>query len=441
MNDKKLTDQQLLGTQGTGLIELAISRMGLVWRPTAQHDAGIDGEIEIRDTATGRMTGMLIKVQSKAISNFQNETDEGFDYWPDARDVRYWLAHSVPVILVVSRPTTNEAYWLSVKDQVATSPESKRFHFDKTKDRLDDSAKSRLIDLAQSFSPSGTAPALVKPETLVSNLFPVTKLPERLYLAETPFRDGKEVGESLKGTNIHIEFLLKNKRMLTVRDLTEPQYQFLCDRGTVEDFPVEEWAKSNDPEKQRDFVNLLNRCLREMLRSMPESLWFDRVTSCYFFPPSRDKKPYGYGYRGDKKQTAREVFKARVNKQKGHTMGFRHSAMKAQFLRLDGAWYLEVTPTYFFTKDGSEQSKWHEDWLKGIKELEKNGAVRGQLMMWADILINPPDLFGSSYPYLGFGSPLGFELDRGVDDAAWTSSDKANLQLSDNASSTLFELI
>lgn len=77
-DDKKLTDRQLLGSQGTSLIDLVVSRMGFVWRPTAQHDAGIDGEIEVRDPSTSRMTGLLIKVQSKAVSGFANETDEGF---------------------------------------------------------------------------------------------------------------------------------------------------------------------------------------------------------------------------------------------------------------------------------------------------------------------------------------------------------------------------
>jgi hypothetical protein len=55
--DKKLTDRQLLGSQGTSLIDLVVSKMGFVWRPTTQHDTGIDGEIEARDGTTGRMTG------------------------------------------------------------------------------------------------------------------------------------------------------------------------------------------------------------------------------------------------------------------------------------------------------------------------------------------------------------------------------------------------
>jgi len=185
----------------------------------------------------------------------------------------------------------------------------------------------------------------------------------------------------------------------------------------------------------------MNQCLREMLRSMPEHLWFDRDSRCFFFPPSRDRKPYDYAYRGAKKETAREVFKERINKSKGHIMGYRHSAMMAQFYRFDASWYLEVTPTYFFTKDGTQKSKWHEEWLKGIKELEKNNAVRGQLLMWADLLAEVPDLLGDGYPFLRFGPPVAFATDHGVDDASWAASDSSGKSGVTDITAPLFELL
>ncbi len=441
MNDKRLTDQQLLATQGTGLIEVLVSTMGFVWRPTTQHDAGIDGEIEVRDTSDGRMTGMLIKVQSKAVSAFQNETEEGFDYWPEPRDVRYWLEHNLPVILIVSRPATNEAYWISVREQRASCPQSKRFHFVKRRDRLDGSSQARLVALAQADSPSAISPVLAKQELLVSNLLPVTQLPYRIHFVDTLFRDSKEVGEILRSNDLRLEFILRGGQMLTVRNLTDAKYQCLCNPEMVKSAPVDEWSTSSDPVKQRDFVALMNRCLRELLHSMPEALRFDRANHCYYFPPSPNGKPYHYAYRGEKKATAREVFKELISKKTNNAMGYRHSAMKAQFLCFDGAWCLEVTPTYFFTWKGYQQSKWHAEWLKGIKEFEKNAAVRGQLMMWADILLNPPDLFGESYPFLGFGEPLTFKNSYGIDDDAWIASDLTGKQLLDNTPAPLFELL
>lgn len=239
MSDKKLTDRQLLGEQGVSLISLAVSGMGFVWRPTSQHDTGIDGEIEVRDTATGAMSGLLLKVQSKAVSALANETSEEFDYWPEQRDVDYWLKHNVPVILVVSRPSTDEVYWQPVQD-LSGQARSRKFHFDKRRDALSADAAGRLIELARQQSVGARGIALHRPERLVSNLLPLTTLPARLYLAETPHRTGKDVTDALRGKQLSFEFSLKNKRVLTVRDLTDPRYEFLCDRGTVEEFPVEQ---------------------------------------------------------------------------------------------------------------------------------------------------------------------------------------------------------
>jgi len=49
---------------------------------------------------------------------------------------------------------------------------------------------------------------------------------------------------------------------------------------------------------------------------------------------------------------------------------------------LDEAWYLQITPTYFFTSNGYHLSKFSEDNLKGIKKLEKNNAVLRNVLTW-----------------------------------------------------------
>lgn len=424
MADKKLTNQQLLGEQGIALISLAVSGIGFVWRPTSQHDTGIDGEIEVRDTVTGAVSGLLLKVQSKAVSELANETEDGFDYWPEARDVAYWLGHNVPVILVVSRPSTKEVYWQPVQEPSGQA-RSRKFHFDKRRDALNASAAGRLTELVRQHSAGARGVALQRSERLVSNLLPVTKLPTRLYLAETPHRTGKDVTDALQGKQLSFEFVLKNRRVLTVRDLTDPRYEFLCDRGTVEDFPVAQWSASDDPDTQRDFVHLLNQCLRQALRTSAGRVHRDKETGAYFFPSNTERTAYSFGYQGQKKTTAREVVKVLRNKKLNHVMGFRHSAMWGQFNRYDGQWHLEVTPTYVFTgPDGSSPSRFAGEWTSGIKRLEKNQSILGQLVMWEELLTAEGDLFVDPYPFLGFGKLLSFQTDRGIDDEAWTPPDE-----------------
>jgi len=57
---------------------------------------------------------LIVSVQSKATDgSFKGETDSELTYTCKERDLRYWLRWNLPVILVYSRPKSNEAYWIS----------------------------------------------------------------------------------------------------------------------------------------------------------------------------------------------------------------------------------------------------------------------------------------------------------------------------------------
>jgi hypothetical protein len=110
MSPKKISHQDITGDRGIALIHSIVGEMGFVWNPTGL-EAGIDGYIEIRDAITGEMTNFIIQVQSKATDkDFQAETADSFDYYCDSRDIDYWLGGNAPVILIRSRPSSNEAY-------------------------------------------------------------------------------------------------------------------------------------------------------------------------------------------------------------------------------------------------------------------------------------------------------------------------------------------
>src|SRR5262245_5273846 len=113
---KKRSHQDIIGAQGVAAINEIVLAMGYVFRETGW-DAGIDGQIEIRDATTGEMTNRIIQVQSKATEGeFTAETADGFEYLCKEGDLNYWLNGNAPVVFVRSRPKTREAYWISVKD-------------------------------------------------------------------------------------------------------------------------------------------------------------------------------------------------------------------------------------------------------------------------------------------------------------------------------------
>jgi hypothetical protein len=106
-----------------------------------------------------------------------------------------------------------------------------------------------------------------------------------------------------------------------------------------------------------------------------------------------------------------------------HFEWFRHLAFRGQFRLLAGRWYLEITPTYRFTRDGYNLDRFHQDRLKGIKRIEGNRAVLSVVLFWADQLRPKKNLFEDYQPPLRFGELMRFETDAGIIDADWLADD------------------
>ena len=118
-----------------------------------------------------------------------------------------------------------------------------------------------------------------------------------------------------------------------------------------------------------------------------------------------------------------EVFKAVFNRAVKFSY-YRHHSFKPHFLRIAGKWYLEITPTYHYTWDGFRVSSFYEDLIKGIKRIERSGAVFRQVMLWARVLQDKPDfLEKTGYPFLRFGKLLEFQLGYGVRDELWMNKE------------------
>jgi hypothetical protein len=216
---------------------------------------------------------------------------------------------------------------------------------------------------------------------------------------------------------------VKGGRVLSFHDLDVPPWNKLCDVGTIESFDTSEWALTTDSDRQRDFVQLLNRALNQLTR---DDLMFDQERRIYYFRRIPDKPRRAYSYDGFEKHTSRNVVK-RYSKKRSptETAYFRHSAFIGRFQRFGDNWYLEVTPTYHFTRDGSREDRFAADHLKRIKEFENNGAVVGQFAMWRYYLTNRTsgNMFVGEYPFLKFGVAADYPVEQGVPDKLWRSQE------------------
>jgi hypothetical protein len=199
---KLIHNNALIGQRGINLIEKATLGMGFTWHPSNQSlEAGLDGYIELRNPSTGQALNSVIFVQSKATdAEFTSETTSSFSYVCNERDLAYWLKGNAPILLVCSRPRTNEAYWVSIKDYFkdARTAQRRKVVFDKSSDRFDEHAAAALLRVAVPTEQGVYLAPEPKSEKLYSNLLRVTHFPKHIWVAATDLRRDQEIWQYFK---------------------------------------------------------------------------------------------------------------------------------------------------------------------------------------------------------------------------------------------------
>ncbi|AGY57938.1 DUF4365 domain-containing protein [Gloeobacter kilaueensis] len=453
MSPKKISQNSISGQQGINYIEKVVLSMGHLWNPSGGVEAGIDGYIEFRNSATNEVTNLIVQVQSKTWKNkFTAETDDKFEWTCDAADIDYWMQGNAPVILVVIRLESEEAYWVSIKDRFTDQKarQKRKIYFDKNKDKFDISSALAIEALAIDpkigiyFSPAK------KSELLYSNLLRVDHIGPSIFAAATRFSSVRAINDQLIKCNVRKrqDWLLEDNTIFSFFDPSSNGYENVCDLTTMEEFDVAEWSTTDSPEKYRQFIQLLNSALRERV---DDEVGFLFRKGIFYFRPTPDLAPREFKYKATQNITSREVFKgySRIESSQKTTLStktkvitlaketnsssttttskseseyYRHSAFIGQFQRYDGEWYLEIEPTYRFTKNGYLPLPNAYEKLRKIKEIEKNLAVFRQVVMWARYLQQQGSLLNPEYSYLKFGDLMRYESEFGIDDGYWRST-------------------
>ena len=423
---KRIPQTSFTGHKGILLIEGVLAEIGWLFTSTTAHtDGGVDGFIEIRQNDTGDLTNLILQVQSKATAKeWVAETDNSFEFRVSERDIAYWTQGNTPVILVVSRPDTDEAYWVSVKDYFSSpaTRKSKKVRFDKQRQRFDAKAASALFNIAAPVDSGLYSELLPKQETLQLGLLPVVKHAPHVYVANTDFKEGWEVAREFREAGVRPgeEWFLKEGKIFSLLDLRSPVWRDIVEQGTIEQFDANEWASTHDSNKRRDFVRLLNFALKNYLGA--RGIWRyapKKSAVVYYFAPGEDKIDRMQSWEGAKGEVPRFVVKGiPAKKEPTRMVCYRHLACKPRFDRFGDQWYLVIETTYHFTLDGHQPSGYREEYLSGIKRLEGNQAVTNNQRFWVDALTRH-DLFSRRSEMIEFGSPVKFEVDFGIPDEDW----------------------
>lgn len=425
---KKIGKSDIIGERGVAAARKAILDLGFMFYETGGVEAGIDAYIEIRDPETSIVSNHILQAQCRSTTRALPKDTGGTFEWPVTEDeIIYWRRGTAPVILIVAEPDHNRCYWKSIRDYFSDAEElaARRVVFDKTTDRLDNQAAAKLAALAHSLVP-GTPPLADRgEEDLTLNLLRVAHVAPTLYWAPTSAGTDKVFGAKLRAIDPRAggEWIVRSKAVLSFHNLDQHPWRDLCDTGAMEPFGIEEWSESDDPDRRRHFVELLGRALSQMV--WPK-LRRDRSQGCYYFQKPRRRDKLYFPYQGLQNQTGRNVVKRYSPKNDPtRTAYYRHSAFVPRFHGFEDEWYLEVTPTYVFTKDGREAARFAAENLKKIKEIEKNAAVHGQFVMWREFLTNAHrgDLLAPEYPFLRLEGLGPFSLFRSVPDELWKGSE------------------
>jgi len=415
---KKLTNSDLIGKAGVSLISLRLAEIGFLFHETGGVEAGTDGFVEVRDPTTGEMLSSVFRLQSKATKNgraWTRESETNFEFACKERDIADWVASNVPVVLVCSDTSRQLAFWKDVTSYFTnpTNRQSRRVVFDKAIDVLDQGAGAALAAIAVSKVAGVHIPPPTKTEALLSNLLPVVDYPSHVWVAPARVSAMWDVEDILREANIGVECFVRGGQLYSFRPFQEPEWAEICEVEAAERFSSSEWANSDDPARHHELAELLRRALGEKVRPRVD---YDHKEKLFYFRAPDDLSDV-------KLPTGRRVFRA-YHKRDGSIRYYRHLGFRAQFLRLDRDWHVEINPQYRFTRDGFSVSKFQAENISKIKRLKRNDAARQQVQALAAFLNQQATLLTPEYRFLTFGELLRFEVDFGFDETAWHVGDK-----------------
>jgi hypothetical protein len=409
---KRITNSDLIGKAGVALVTLRFSQMGFLFHETGSVEAGTDGFVELRDRDSGDMLSTVFRVQSKATERgraWRFESELSFELPCRERDIDDWLNSNVPVVVVSSDTKRQLSFWKNASSyfQDPAHRQAKRIVFDKHTDVFDETAAQALAAVAVKRSAGIYLPPPARREQLVTNLLEVSAYPPHVWVAPATQTDMWVVEDVLREAGVGVECFVRGGQLYSLRAFDEPVWADVCEVEGAVRHPAAAWATSDDPVKQYEFAELLRRALGEKVRDLIE---YERKDKLFLFRGTEDLSDVHVGGRG--------VF--RVYRRKDGKVKFcRHLGFRARFLRLDGAWYLELNPRYRFTADGHRPAKYGADNASKMKRIERNSAVRQQVQSLAAYLAQQPTLLTPAYRFISFGDLLRFDVPFGFDESEW----------------------
>ncbi len=273
-------------------------------------------------------------------------------------------------------------------------------------------------------------------ENLVPNLFPVT-FPQTIYSAKIGIKRGSrtEFENRLKIAcekhcfqgAVPIDVFVDSGVVYTFRNFEAPFWKELFANKTLvnpDQFKTSKWAESAATEGKNNFRKLLSRCLHHLCENNGTSyrISYSKDMKCYLFAAkknAREGKLKSLAIKQIAERTVYKVIKDNSSTDPEAIQHWQHEAFRYRFVTFGSNWYLVLTPFWAFTCDGvSGSSKWQKKASSNMRKPERNRAVLGHVLFWANVLCKEPDLF-ESRDVFRVQRPVDIRLDPSIQDADW----------------------
>lgn len=262
-------------------------------------------------------------------------------------------------------------------------------------------------------------------EEAIINLVRI-KLPDEIFLASSPFGSGSDaIPELVKYDNTRFDWVIRKRRFVSFFDPRDYATRAVIDLDQLDAVETKLFAFNDDLDDANDMIDLLRRTVE---RQTSGQLTYLRKERLFHFRATAINKSRSYRYIANVNETSARVVSAYKKNRKGQ--GYvRHHAASFRFERLANEWFLVVDPTFYFTKDGFQPHRFPEALLAGKKRLERNAAIRGQVMMWQYLLVESGTIEAGLFdtdkpePILGFETLPLIQLSQAVPESSWTRTD------------------
>lgn len=419
---KYFTKGTLNHEQAIAWVKQQVMGMGFGFNET-HFEAGIDAFAELADPKTGETKANFLGIQVKTCEKFDAESPEKFSFYADGDDINYWDTSNLPVLLVVCRAKTEEAYAVWVRDYFRQNKGTKTVVFKKELDRFTGGEpwQRRLLHAGVSHKCGFSFPPVPKPEDLASNLLEVV-FPEDLFCGKTRYKSRDSMMRVLKERDFNgKEFIVRDGNVCSVRSLHLKFWNTLVDHRTIKMTTFAELAFHEQPAKRRHAVELLNYCLESRL-AQEDVVWLDDEKLYVYLPPRAARRTVRTTVQRDERESKKGLLHVTT---RGETVRWcRHVAMKARFLEMGGKYFLEIDPTYYYTRDGKNKYRRWQEFIQNARIMEKQKEYWSNLELWRRVLTQPSDLLREDYAFLKFKDFLEFSSPVSIPDSVWNPQTK-----------------